>query len=75
MLIKKHIDGYGYSDKLEIAKRLVDDFLDTVDRFSPSVDRVKPGQLVWIVRSESDKQEYGKNSANTGAKKTLNKRG
>jgi len=75
VLIKKLIDGYGYSYKLGIVTRLVDDFLATVDRFSPSVDRVKPGQLVWIARSESDKQEYGKNSANTGAKKTLNKRG
>ncbi|RJS68925.1 hypothetical protein CW714_09260 [Methanophagales archaeon] len=54
------------SDKLEIAKLLVDDFLDTVDRFSPPVDRVKPGQLVWIALSEGDKQGYGKNSANTG---------
>ena len=71
VLIKKLIDGYGYSDKLEIAKRLVDDFLDTVDRFSTSVDRVKPGQLVWIARSESDKQGYGKNSANTGAKRAV----
>ena len=71
MLIKKLIDGYGYSDKLEIAKRLVNDFLDTVDRFSPPVDRVKPGQLVWIVRSEDDKQGYGKNSANTGAKRAI----
>jgi len=71
VLIKKLIDGYGYSYKLEIVTRPVDDFLDTVDRFSPSVDWVKSGQLVWIARSESDKQEYGKNSANTGAKKTL----
>ena len=71
VLIKKLIDGHGYSDKLKIAKRLVDDFLATVDRFSQSVDRVKTGQLVWIARSESDKQGYGKNSANTGAKKTL----
>lgn len=71
VLIKKLIDGYGYSDKLEIAKRLVDDFLDTADRFSPSVDRVKPGQLVWLARSEGDKQGYGKNSANTEAKRAV----
>jgi hypothetical protein len=67
-LIKKLIDGYGYSDKLEIAKRLVDDFLETVARFAPLVDRVKPGQLVWIARSEGDKQGYGKSSADTEAK-------
>ncbi len=67
-LIKKLIDGYGYSDKLEIAKRLVDDFLDTVDHFSPPVDRVKPGQMVWIARSDRDKQGYGKSSADTEAK-------
>jgi hypothetical protein len=67
-LIKKLIDGYGYSDKLEIAKRLVDDFLDTVDRFSPPVDRVKPGQMVWTARSDRDKQGYGKSSADTEAK-------
>ena len=71
VLIKKLIDGYGYSDKLEIAKRLVDDFLDTIDHFSPPVDRVKPGQMVWIARSEGDKQGYGKNSANTGAKRAV----
>ncbi|RZN34952.1 MAG: hypothetical protein EFT35_08880 [Methanophagales archaeon ANME-1-THS] len=58
-LIKKLINGYGYSDKLEIAKRLVDDLLDTVDRFSPPVDRIKPGQMVWIARSDKDKQGYG----------------
>ena len=67
-LIKKLIEGYGYSDKLEIAKRLVDDFLDTVDHFSPPVDMVKPGQMVWIARSERDKQGYGKSSADTEAK-------
>jgi len=67
-LIKKLIDGYGYSDKLEIAKRLVDDFLDAVDRFSPPVDRVKPGQMVWIARTDKDKQGYGKSSADTEAK-------
>lgn len=71
VLIKKLIDGYGYSDKLEIAKRLVDDFLDTVDRFSPPVNRVKPGQLVWIVRSYRDKQGYGKRSADTEAKSAI----
>jgi hypothetical protein len=71
VLIKKLIDGYGYSDKLEIAKRLVDDFLDTVARFAPPVDRVKPGQLVWIARSEGDKQGYGKNSADTEAKRAI----
>jgi hypothetical protein len=70
-LIKKLIDGYGYSDKLEIAKRLVDDFLDTVDRFSPLVESVKPGQLVWIARSDVDKQGYGKTSANTEAKTAI----
>ncbi len=68
VLIKKLIDGYGYSDKLEIAKLLVDDFLDTLDRSSPSVDRVKPGQMVWIARSDKDKQGYGKKSADTEAK-------
>lgn len=68
VLIKKLSEGYGYSDKLEIAKLLVDDFLDTVDRFSPSVDKVKPGQMVWIARSDRDKQGYGKRSADTEAK-------
>jgi hypothetical protein len=53
--IKKLIDGYGYSDKLEIAKWIVDDFLDAVDRFALSVERVKPGQMVWIARSDKDK--------------------
>jgi hypothetical protein len=71
VLIKKLIDGYGYSDKLEIAKRLVDDLLDTVDRFSPSVDKVKPGQMVWLARSDKDKQGYGKKSADTEAKRVM----
>lgn len=71
VLIKKLIEGYGYSDKLEIAKRLVDDFLDTIDWFSPPVDRVKPGQLVWIARSDEDKQGYGKRSADTEAKRAI----
>ena len=70
-LIKKLIEGYGYSDKLEIAKRLVDDFLDTIDQFSPPVDRVKPGQMVWIARSDKDKQGYGKRSADTEAKRVI----
>jgi hypothetical protein len=71
VLIKKLIDGYGYSDKLEIAKRLVDDFLDVVDRFAPSVERVKPGQMVWIARSDVAKQGYGKRSADTEAKRVI----
>jgi len=65
-LIKKLIEGYGYSDKLEIAKRLVDEFLDTIDQFSPPVDRVKTGQMVWIARSDKDKQGYGKRSEDIG---------
>ena len=69
MLIKKLIDGYGYSYKLEIVTRPVDDLLDTVDRFSPSVDWVKSGQLVWIARSESDKQEYGKIALTPGRRR------
>ncbi len=71
VLIRKLIEGYGYSDKLEIAKRLVDDFLDTIDQFLPPVDRVKPGQMVWVARSEMDKQGYGKRSANTEAKMAI----
>jgi hypothetical protein len=71
VLIKKLIDGYGYSDKLEIAKRLVDDFLDTIECFAPTAERVKPGQLVWIARSDSDKQGYGKRSAQTEAKRII----
>jgi len=33
----KLIEGYGYSDKLEIAKRLVDDILETVDEYHYNV--------------------------------------
>lgn len=71
VLIKKLIEGYGYSDKLEIAKRLVDALLYTVYRFSPSVEGVKPGQIVWIARSDKDKREYGKRSADTEAKRAI----
>jgi len=65
VFIKKLIEGYGYSDKIEIAKRLTDDFLETLDEFLPSMERLKPGQLVWLARSKDDKGAPNKSAGDT----------
>ena len=67
VFIKKLIEGYGYSDKIEIAKRLTDDFLETVDEFFPSMGRLKPGQMVWTARSKDDKASPNKSASETAA--------
>ena len=55
ILIKKLIEGYGYSDKIEIAKRLVQDFLETINDYNPPASSVGHGQLVWYARAKDEK--------------------
>lgn len=60
VLIKKLIEEYGYSDKIRIAETLVDDFMDLIEAYSPSKDKVKPGQMVWMATAIDEKHGYGK---------------
>ena len=71
VLIMKLIEGYGYSDKLEIAKRLVDDILETVDEYYPPADRLKPGQMVWFARAKDEKGGSGKTTGDMRAVRTI----
>jgi len=60
VLIKKLIEGYGYSDKIEIAKRLIQDILETVDDYNPPASSVGHGQLVWNARAKDEKGGLGR---------------
>jgi len=55
ILVKKLIEGYGYSDKIEIARRLVQDFLETINDYNPPASSVGHGQMVWYARAKDEK--------------------
>ena len=62
ILIKRLVEGYGYENKIEIARRLVADIIDSIEQYMPMQERVKPGQLVWLARSADDHGNRGQSS-------------
>jgi len=63
-LLRRLIEGYGYDNKIEIARRLVAEVIDLIEETMPLAQRVKPGQLVWLARSATDKKSRGQSSNN-----------
>jgi hypothetical protein len=61
-LLRRLIEGYGYDNKIEIARRLVAEIIDLIEESMPLAKRVKPGQLVWLARSATDKKSRGQSS-------------
>ena len=51
LLVRKFLTEYGYDHGPVIARAIVDDILDTIDRCSP--ERVSPKTVIWLaVRRE-----------------------
>ena len=61
-LLRRLIEGYGYDNKIEIARRLAAEIIDLIEETMPLAERVKPGQLVWLARSATDKKSRGQSS-------------
>lgn len=62
ILLKRLIEGYGYENKIEIARRLVAEVIDSIEEYMPMQERVKPGQLVWLARVVNDHGNRGQSS-------------
>lgn len=54
MMIRELIERFGYSDKTAIAELLVDAFIQIYETHAPEVQRVKPGQMVWLAVDVDD---------------------
>lgn len=48
MIRHKFITEYGYSDAVPVAEFITDDLMTLIDRVCPPLERVKPGQMVWL---------------------------
>lgn len=48
MIRRKFIIEYGFSDAVPVAEFITDDLMALIDRVCPPLERVKPGQMVWM---------------------------
>lgn len=48
MIRRKFITEYGFSDAVPVAEFITDDLMALVDLVCPPLERVKPGQMVWM---------------------------
>ena len=48
MIRLKFITEYGFSDAVPVAEFITDDLMALIDRVCPPLERVKPGQMVWM---------------------------
>ena len=48
MIRRKFITEYGFSDAVPVAEFITDDLMALIDRVCPPLERVKPGQMVWM---------------------------
>jgi hypothetical protein len=48
MIRRKFITEYGFSDAVPVAEFITDDLIALLDRVCPPLERVKPGQMVWM---------------------------
>jgi hypothetical protein len=55
VLLYKFLNEYGFQKGEVVAKVIVEDILKLVDRFYCSLDRLKPGKILWFV---ADKESY-----------------
>ncbi len=62
LMFQRLIEGYGYDNKIAIARRLVAEIIDLIEQTMPLSERVKPGQLVWLARNANDKKTRGQSS-------------
>lgn len=55
VLLYKFMNEYGFQKGEVVAKVIVEDILKLVDKFYCSLDRLKPGKILWFV---ADKESY-----------------
>lgn len=48
MIRRKFITEYGFSDAVPVAEFITDDLMTLIDLVCPPLERVKPGQMVWM---------------------------
>lgn len=71
LLLTRLVEGYGYDNKVQVAKKLVNDFLELVEENTPSTDMVRPGQICWLARSVESRAGAEKDSKKVLVKLTL----
>jgi hypothetical protein len=61
MIRYKFITEYGYSDAVPVAEFITDDLIALIERVSPPLRRVQPGQMVWVgVPKELPRRQIGR---------------
>jgi hypothetical protein len=61
MIRYKFITEYGYSDAVPVAEFITDDLMALIERVSPPLRRVQPGQMVWVgVPKELPRRQIGR---------------
>ncbi len=61
MIRHKFITEYGYSDAVPVAEFITDDLMALIDRVCPPLERVKPGQMIWLgVPKDLPRNQIGK---------------
>lgn len=65
ILLYKFMNEYGFEKGEIVAKAIVDDILKLVDEYYRDKDKIRPGEMVWMVASKDEKHYRGKTHANT----------
>ncbi len=71
LLLTRLVEGYGYDNKVQVAKKLVNDVLELVEENTPSMDMVRPGQICWLARSIDSRAGPEKDSKKVLVKLTV----
>lgn len=65
VLLYKFMNEYGFQKGEVVAKVIVEDILKLVDKFYSSLDRLKPGKILWFVAGKESYPGRGKTYKNT----------